>query len=391
MKHSKLLIFTIVLAVCLVVGGVFTIIQTRNDRDKISELNNEIANLSKTISNQKDQIDTLTAEVANKSGQIDTLTADVANKSGQIDTLTADVADKSGQIDALTADVADKSSQIDALTADMAEKLAQIETLTAEMAAKTSENQQLNEEVAKKAEDVKSLAAQLAENTTQVASLKAEVSDKDAQIESLNAALETANRENGTEVEPKVVEPVVPVLSGDNWAITQEYSYSSYTSYFSGIVIHHSKTDDQAIEVNFQFYNDKNELIGVASESITAASSNIDYFMRARNDAPYHYVTYTVKLKDVDYVRSASNHLSVSTSIVGQKVILTANNTGEEKLLLTRFDVLYFNQNGDLVATDYGYFDDIEPGESVLVESKPSPNEPFSSVKVYSTPDVYTW
>lgn len=419
MKNKKLLVLTIVLAVLLVAGSIFSIVRIKNDSDSIVTLNNKIVDLNESISDKtkqvealasdvadkSSQIDTLTADLADKSSQIDALTANVADKSSQIDVLTADVADKSSQIDALTSDVADKSSQIDALTAEVADKFSQIDALTADVADKSSQIDALAADITAKATEIETLTTDLAAKTAEIETLTADVTkksnriealetdviNKEAQIDSLNAALEEANREHGTDVVPKTVEPIVPVLSGDNWAITHEYSYFSRSDYTSSIVIHHTKTKDQTIDVSFSYYNSNNELIGVKSESIMTASGNVDYYISAVNDAPYNHVTYAVKLKDSDYMRSASSQLSISTSIVGKKVIITANNTGNEVLSLTQYHVLFLDQNGDLVATDWGFFDDIGPGESILVESKPYPNESFSDVKVYAIPYIHSW
>lgn len=405
MKNKKLLVLTIVLAVLLVAGSIFSIVRIKNDSDSIVTLNNKIVDLNESISDKTKQVEALASDVADKSSQIDTLTADLADKSSQIDALTANVADKSSQIDVLTADVADKSSQIDALTSDVADKSSQIDALTAEVADKSSQIDALAADITAKATEIETLTTDLAAKTAEIETLTADVTkksnriealetdviNKEAQIDSLNAALEEANREHGTDVVPKTVEPIVPVLSGDNWAITHEYSYFSRSDYTSSIVIHHTKTKDQTIDVSFSYYNSNNELIGVKSESIMTASGNVDYYISAVNDAPYNHVTYAVKLKDSDYMRSASSQLSISTSIVGKKVIITANNTGNEVLSLTQYHVLFLDQNGDLVATDWGFFDDIGPGESILVESKPYPNESFSDVKVYAIPYIHSW
>lgn len=430
MKSKKFLALTIALAVLLLAGGVYSITRFQADRNSIATLNSEVDRLNKDVTNKDGQLSQLSSELAEQATKIEALTADAAAKAGQIETLTADLEKKSGEYDALSAELSEKESEIEKLTGDLEKKggeydalstelsgkRSEIEKLTADLEKKGGEYDALSTELSEKKSEIVKLTADLEQNTTkskelteklealkseaetlrtdtqekgqQLDSLKAELSGKEEEISALRDAVKAA-RSGQTDASAIPPEPIVPVLTGDHWIITQEYSYDSYSSYHAGIVIHHTMEKDQQIEVTFSYYNDKHTLIGVKSETIRAAAANVDYYMTARNDAPFDQVAYTVKLKEAKHVRSASGDLEISTSIVGEKAILTAKNTGKVGLRSTEFYALFLDEKGKLAAVEWGFLDEIEPGGSTMKESKPYDVGPFVEVKVYAQPDVW--
>lgn len=446
MKNQNSVVLAIILVVVLIAGSVFSIIHIKNNNEIIANLNRDIATLKEEatkkeeenkelisdvamkishiealnmeLSNGSDQIAALAAESSDKSEQINTLKADIMQQTNQIDMMKADVAEKTNQIEVLNAGITEKAKEIkdlsmdlanknekigllsadvektkeevEKLNADSADKASQINALTSEVAASSTQVNNLTNEVTSQNELIEGLKADITQKDKRIETLEASTSNLETQIASLTSALDKAYTQGAT-TEPKPIEPIIPVLSGDNWEITHEYAFTSASYHFSNIVIHHMKEKDQTISVTFSYFNKNNELIGVKTKEIAVASSNVDYYISAANDSPYDYVTYTVKLKDQDFLISISKQFDIKTSIVGKKVIITATNNSNETLGLTSFDALFLDENGNFVASDLGFFDDVEPGESVIEEAKPSNGKEFTKVVIYIAPALFKW
>ena len=418
MKNQNSAVLAIILIVVLIAGSVFSIIHIKNNNEIIANLNRDIAKhkeeatkkeeenkelisdvamkishieaLEIELSNGSDQIATLAAESSDKSKQIDTLKADIVQQTNQIDMLKADVSEKTSKINNLTNEINEKSNTIGVLTVEVADKTSQINTLTTEVVASSTQVNNLTNEVTSQNELIEGLKADMTQKDKWIETLEASTSDMETQIASLTSALDGAYTQGAT-TEPKPIEPIIPLLSGDNWEITHEYAFTYGSYHASSIVIHHMKEKDQKISVTFSYFNNNNELIGIKTQEILVASSNVDYYISASNDSPYEYVTYTVKLKDQDSLISISKQFDIKTSIVGKKVIITATNNSNEILTWVSYDALFLDENGNFVASDSGLFDEVEPGESVIEEAKPSNGKEFTKVVIYSDPTLFKW
>jgi uncharacterized coiled-coil DUF342 family protein len=433
-----LLIAVICLSVLLVAGGIFSYMNITDRQNSIDTLTAESAEKSAQIdtltaesaeksvqidtlttesaekSTQIDtlaaesaeksiQIDTLTTESAEKSTQIDTLTAESAEKSAQIDTLTAESAEKSTQIDTLTAESAEKSAQIDTLTAESAEKSAQIDTLTAESAEKSAQIDTLTAESAEKSAQIDTLTAESAEKSAQIDALIAESAEKDAQIDALNAsntekdgsiaalekALDEANAANGTSIEPKVIEPFVPVYSGDGWDITADFSFAEYRNYNYAIVIRNTTSEDKNITVSFKFFDSKNQLIGISEGEVYCAAPGHDYYIQVSNDTEFDHVETTVALKKAEFIRSMDDALIVKCSYVGQKALISVDNTGGKEASLVEYHVVFYDESNNYVDSAWGFFDTIPANGTYMCEEKCS--KAFDHAGVYYNAIDYGW
>ena len=86
------------------------------------------------------------------------------------------------------------------------------------------------------------------------------------------------------------------------------------------------------------------------------------------------------------YGDGADSSLEMNTSVVGNKVIISAENNGRKPIQFVEYHVLYLDGKGSVVSTDWGYLTDgdneIKPGASEMRDS--SCRKEFTEALVYA-------
>ena len=110
------------------------------------------------------------------------------------------------------------------------------------------------------------------------------------------------------------------------------------------------------------------------------------FIMSAQNDdVAFDHVTYEITMaENSTYKDGGQSNVELTTNVLGKKVILAAKNIGAETIEFVKYNVLYLNENGEVVGTDWGYIDNddskLMSGATEMREE--SCYDAFSDVKV---------
>ena len=180
----------------------------------------------------------------------------------------------------------------------------------------------------------------------------------------------------------------MPIATGDGWELIKEYHYKWSKSYYYYIcVIKNTSGFNAKISVNVVFYDADDNIVGVNSDSEYGCENGFETCWVLSNDMEYdHVVTEITVEPDNRYVDGGQSCIELSTSIVGKKVIITAKNNGKSAVEFLEYHVLFLNDKGEVVSTNWGYLDDddneLKPGATEMRDE--SYSKGFSDVKVYA-------
>lgn len=178
-----------------------------------------------------------------------------------------------------------------------------------------------------------------------------------------------------------------PVASGDGWVITKDYRYTAFASYYYAFVLKNTGEDNVRITVDVLFYDAEDHIIGTQSASEDACESGYETFWSFSNEKNYDHVSIDVKTEpETEYKAGGQSSINLSYEIVGNKVILTAVNTGKKAVQYVEYHVLFLNDSDEVVSTSWRFLTDddneIKPGATEIREET-SP-VPFTKVLVYA-------
>lgn len=178
----------------------------------------------------------------------------------------------------------------------------------------------------------------------------------------------------------------MPIATGDGWEIIKEYYYStSYDNYYI-FLLKNTSGYMARIGVNAYFYDADNNLVGVADSTEYACENDcITYWSFSNDEMDFDHVTLDITMtENTRYKNGGQSNIELSTNVLGKKVILAAKNTGSEAIEYAEYHILYLDENGKVIGTDWGYITDddseIKPGATEMREE--SSYDKFSDLKV---------
>lgn len=178
-----------------------------------------------------------------------------------------------------------------------------------------------------------------------------------------------------------------PLLSGDGWEILEEYSYADEDFYYSVIVFKNTKDTVQNAEVTFTFCDAAGNMVGDPDRPEQyCASPGYEYCLIGLNDEPFDHVEYTFSLSDPDYV-SFRESVAFETERIGNEVIITAKNIGEEPVPKCYYHIILFDSDDKVIYANemsLDIEDPIQSGESLRREF--SAKGDFDHYAVYFSP-----
>lgn len=204
----------------------------------------------------------------------------------------------------------------------------------------------------------------------------------DAMIEKLgitdDAKIATL-RANGVEI---------PLYVRDGWALMKEYFYTDQHGNSSYMCeVKNTSDEDLAFTGNATFYDEEGNLIGVGECSIDVCDPGCSVLMKFRNEAPFAHVEWNINSKAPNEMfTGVLSGISVETTIVGDKAIISATNNGTKNAMSVEYDALFLDENGNVVNQALGFLTDdeneLKAGATIMKEAS-AHGTPFASVKVY--------
>lgn len=177
----------------------------------------------------------------------------------------------------------------------------------------------------------------------------------------------------------------MPIASGDGWEIVKEYYYNTKWDNYYIFLLKNTSGYTADISVNAYFYDADNNLVGVANSSEYACEDGyLSYWSFSNDDIAFDHVDVEITMEEDTYYKGGQSSIEVSTNIVGKKVIISAKNIGTQTVEFVEYHVLFFNENGEIVTTGWGYLTDddseIKPGATEMREE--NAYESFADVRV---------
>jgi len=179
----------------------------------------------------------------------------------------------------------------------------------------------------------------------------------------------------------------MPIATGDGWEIIKEYYYKySSSSYYYIFVLKNTSGYNARINANIVFYDADDNMVGVANGSEEDCENGYQTLWIFSNDMEFDHVSTEIKMEEESYYKDGSqSSIEVSTDIIGKKVLITAKNIGKDPVEYAEYHILFFNDKGEIVRTDWGYITDsdsqIKPGATEIRDA--SYSKGFSDVAVY--------
>ena len=165
-----------------------------------------------------------------------------------------------------------------------------------------------------------------------------------------------------------------------------EYRWSSSWYYYNDLVIKNTSGQDCKISVSMIFYDKAGNIIGIDEASQYACQNGFETYYSFSNEDPFDHVEYTITMTPEKYYTCIQADLDLQSNIVGDKVILSARNSGDLVMEFVEYHVLYLDDSGTVVGKDWGYIDDsdneIKPGSTQFKDE--SCSEDFSSVLFFA-------
>ncbi len=186
-----------------------------------------------------------------------------------------------------------------------------------------------------------------------------------------------------------------PVQVGDGWEMTREFYYNSVWGNRYIFVLKNTSGYNAEISADVCFYDAEDNIVGVAQKTEPACENGYETFWSFSNDnIEYDHVSVDIKMsEEKSYKDHGQSNLDISSSVVGNKVIISATNNGEEPIQFVEYNILYLNSNNEVVSTGWGYITDddseIKAGATQRVDD--TSYEDFTEVQVYAHGRISSW
>ena len=163
--------------------------------------------------------------------------------------------------------------------------------------------------------------------------------------------------------------------AGEDYEITNEFFYTNEygDAYYYCLVLKNNSGFNASIGVDVIFYDADNNIVGVESDDEGGCENGYETFWEFYNDTPFDHVTTEIVVdKDTRYRDGSQSSIDVTSNVSGNKIILSAHNHGGYPVEFVEYHVLFFDENGKLITTSWGYLDDkdseIKPNKTVMAD-----------------------
>ena len=184
----------------------------------------------------------------------------------------------------------------------------------------------------------------------------------------------------------------MPIRTGDGWEMLKEYYYSdSIDEYYYAFVLKNTSGYDATIDCNVVFYDENDNMVGVSNITKNGCENGYETCWLTMNDVEFDHATVDVSITEETLCKAAQSSIELTTNVAGDKVIITAKNTGDEAVDYVEYDAIFLDENGDIVFGYFGYLVDsdgqIKPGAQEMSEAPCY--EEFSDAIVYAFGCIY--
>lgn len=180
-----------------------------------------------------------------------------------------------------------------------------------------------------------------------------------------------------------------PIAVGDGWEILKEWRYTAeYINYnYYAFTLKNTSGYTAEIGVSAKFYDADDNLVGVADKTQNACEDGyVTYWAFSNDDIDFDHVELKIRMSKDKYYEGAQSALQIETSVVGDKVIISATNTGDKPVRFAEYNALFLDENGEIVYTNWGYIGDddteIKPGATEMEEAN-AWGADFAEAQVY--------
>ena len=168
----------------------------------------------------------------------------------------------------------------------------------------------------------------------------------------------------------------MPIMVGDGWELLKEWYYTTkYINYkYYAFTLKNTSGYTAEIGVSAKFYDADDNLVGVADKTQNACENGyVTYWDFSNDDIDFDHVELKIRMSKDKYYEGAQSVLQIETSVVEDKVIISATNTGDEPVEFAEYNALFLDENGEIVYTNWGYIGDddteIKPGATEMEEA----------------------
>lgn len=160
---------------------------------------------------------------------------------------------------------------------------------------------------------------------------------------------------------------ISPVFEGDGYEVTNLYQWEEYNSQYIGFSVRNTSETKGYYVVRVVFFDENNNIVGVHNEDSDVCDPGQEIFVLGNNDIPFARFELNITQKNSSRY-DASEILRITTSRVGNKIILIGDNVGTVTVKFPKYYCLYLS--GDtVVGYSMGYLGTaIEAGESEMIE-----------------------
>lgn len=179
----------------------------------------------------------------------------------------------------------------------------------------------------------------------------------------------------------------MPIITGDGWEIVKEYYYNTSLDYYYIFILRNTSGYTAEIRANIIFYDAEDNIVGVGNGSENACESGYEtYWSFSNDDIPFDHVSVEITMAPEEYYADGGqSNIESSVSIVSNKAIITAKNTGNVPVKFLKYNLLYLDEAGQIVSTKWGYLTDddseLKPGATEMRDD--ACYDDFSDAKVY--------
>ena len=222
-------------------------------------------------------------------------------------------------------------------------------------------------------------AAALTDAEAKLAEVQTALSDAEAEINRLKVAPATSA---GVGV-PGEMNPGDIALAGSDsaeYVVVKEVEWQQYGSHRLALIVKNTSGESKHISAQVLFYNEAGGVVGVSKPEQYVCANGEEVFLSCDCDSAYASYEYSLELSSA---LGTSHHqeIEITATVNPNNVILMAKNNGSKTPDHIEYNCLFFDANGEVVDTDWGFLDAPAPGKTTLEEI--STHKTFDRVEVY--------
>ena len=324
------------------------------------------------------------------------------------------LADAAAQQSVIAAELAAAEAELQQTQTSLAQVTAQQEKTAASLETAESELQETKKSLADMTvlqastltalttseEKLKSTQYSLAEVTSQHEAAQTALRSAEQTIAEKEAELTAVKEENVQLTAQLPPEQNVTAFAGETehteidhsenvsaeYRVLNEYEWEEYGGRYLALVVQNTSGASREISGQVVFYDADGGLAGTSSMVQTVCGNGEKAYLCCWCENEYASYTYSIALKE-PFAKSLNASIDVETTVNGNKVILSAKNTGNSKPEFVEIYCLFKNRNGEVIQSGWDFIEGPAPGKTVYSELHSS--EAFHSVEVFYTAYAY--